>query len=70
MSIRSETIVQISEIPALLPVKVSMSAVWRWINEGFHNVKIETFSVGRRRYSSVEATHRFLDSINEVTLTV
>ena len=40
---------------------VNPSTVWRWSLRGVRGVKLETFSVGARRFTTVEAFGRFVD---------
>lgn len=41
---------------------VSVSTVWRWTLRGVRGVKLESFAVGGRRYTTAEAFARFVDS--------
>ena len=40
---------------------VNPSTVWRWSLRGVRGVKLETFSVGARRFTTTEAFGRFVD---------
>jgi len=40
---------------------VNPSTVWRWSLRGVRGVKLETFSVGARRFTTIEAFGRFVD---------
>ena len=39
---------------------VSVSTVWRWTMRGLKGIRLETFTVGGRRYTSREAFDRFI----------
>lgn len=39
---------------------VNPSTTWRWALNGVRGVRLETYSVGVKRYTSVEALERFI----------
>ena len=41
---------------------VSVPTPWRWANRGVRGVVLETFSVGGRRFTSIEAFVRFVEA--------
>ena len=45
---------------------VNPSTVWRWSLRGVRGVKLETFSVGARRFTTIEAFGRFVDGTTAV----
>lgn len=44
--------------------RVSPETAWRWALRGVRGVKLESFVVGGRRFTSREACQRFLASLN------
>jgi hypothetical protein len=40
---------------------VNPSTVWRWILKGVRNVKLESYAVGVKRFTTVEALERFTE---------
>jgi hypothetical protein len=41
---------------------VNPSTIWRWSLRGVRGVKLETFSVGSRRFTTAEAFERFVEA--------
>jgi len=41
---------------------VNPSTVWRWIQRGIRGAKLETISVGGRRYTTQQAFARFVEA--------
>ncbi len=41
---------------------VSIPTTWRWAQRGVRGVKIETFAIGGRRYTTTEAFQRFVEA--------
>ena len=42
------------------PQRVSSSTVWRWTMRGLRGVRLETYSIGGRRFTTREAFDRFI----------
>jgi hypothetical protein len=42
--------------------RVNVSTVWRWTLRGVRGIKLESFSVGARRFTTAEAFIRFVDA--------
>jgi hypothetical protein len=40
---------------------VTESTVWRWAGPGCRGVRLETFTVGARRFTTEEAYRRFIE---------
>lgn len=40
---------------------VNISTIWRWTLRGVRGVVLESFSVGARRFTTLEAFHRFVE---------
>ncbi len=40
---------------------VNISTIWRWTLRGVRGVVLESFSVGARRYTTLEAFQRFVE---------
>lgn len=45
---------------------VNVSTVWRWAQRGVKGVRLETFCVGGRRYTTREAWDRFVARTTEI----
>lgn len=43
----------------------NVSTVWRWAQRGVRGVKLETFNVGGRRFTTREAFARFVEATTE-----
>lgn len=43
---------------------VNCATCWRWATRGAHGAKLETFTVGGRRYTTQEAFERFVAATN------
>ena len=46
---------------------VAVSTAWRWSLRGVRGAKLETFSVGAKRYTTVEAFGRFVEATTAAT---
>jgi hypothetical protein len=46
---------------------VNVSTVWRWTSRGVRQVRLETFSVGGRRWTTEEAFERFVAATTALT---
>ena len=60
MTILSEQKLTLSQ--AARQVDVNPSTVWRWSLKGVRGVKLETYSIGAKRYTTAEALIRFTES--------
>ncbi len=40
---------------------VNTSTVWRWALKGVRGVKLDTFSIGAKRYTTEESVNRFIE---------
>ena len=60
----SEDLVTLAESRKLFPTTPHISTIWRWIQRGTRGHRLETCYVGGRRYTSREATARFLAKLN------
>jgi hypothetical protein len=60
MSILDESTLSLGEATKIIPGSPHISTVWRWTRRGVRGVLLETFSVGGKRFTSVEAVRRFL----------
>lgn len=63
--LRYETLIPINAVPDRIPgEKCNPSTVQRWMRRGVSGITLETFTVGSKRYTSVEALDRFLIRVN------
>lgn len=59
IDISSETLLSFPEAAKRIPGHPHLSSLHRWRLHGVKGIKLETVKVGGRRYTSVEALHRF-----------
>ena len=59
----NETAIPIREAPRHFPGRPNVSTVYRWILQ--HTNPLETFKVGGRRFTTIEACRRFIERANE-----
>lgn len=57
---RAEQLIPIGEAAAHIPGRPHRATIWRWIQRGIRGVVLDSVRVGGRRYTSVEAIHRFI----------
>lgn len=68
MSLLDEDLIELSDVPAMLP-KASRKGgrhrctVGRWVRQGVRGVKLETVPIGGRDVTSKQAVRRFLDRV-------
>ena len=58
------TFVLLSKAGRLLSTNPSPATMWRWALKGVDGVKLETFKIGGRRYTTAEALDLFLARLN------
>lgn len=56
-----ERLLSISEAAKSLPNRPHVDTLWRWVYKGCKGVKLETISIGGRRFTSAEALQRFVE---------
>jgi hypothetical protein len=66
IDIHSEQLLSLGQAARRLPGHPALSTLWRWQIKGVLGVRLETVLVGGRRYTSVEALSRFVESSNRV----
>lgn len=44
--------------------KVGIATVWRWATNGIGGVRLESFRIGRKRFTTAEAFQRFIAKQN------
>ena len=65
INIETEDLRLLTKASADVPGRPHISTLIRWALRGVKGVKLETAFVGGRRFTSVEAIHRFLNRLNE-----
>lgn len=68
--IQSEETIPLARVPDQLPNtasgnRIHPSTVHRWIKRGVRGIQLETIRIGGRRYTSVEAIHRFIEATSK-----
>ena len=58
------TYVLLSKAGRLLSTNPSTATMWRWAHRGVDGVKLETFKIGGRRYTTAEALDVFVARLN------
>jgi hypothetical protein len=43
-------------------LNVDLSTIWRWCIKGVRSVKLESFSIGAKRFTTEEAVERFIEA--------
>ena len=64
VQILTETVIPISKINDALPFPINPGAAQRWMRQGVGGHRLETASIGQRRFTSKEAVQRFLAAVN------
>jgi hypothetical protein len=64
-----ETLIRISQVPKLFPLKdkggrVGVSSVYRWVQRGVRGIRLETIRAPWGQMTSVEAVERFIVRLN------
>ena len=59
VNLRSERILSLLKAAKSLPDRPHISTLCRWWRRGVRGVKLETITIGGRRYTSAEALERF-----------
>lgn len=59
----SESLLTLSEAATLLPGRPSLSGINRWRLRGVGGVRLKTWKIGGRRYTSFESIGRFVDEL-------
>ncbi len=62
IDINSESLVTVNEAPKSIPHHPHVATVWRWVYKGVRGVKLDTVTIGGRRYTSKEAIERFIEA--------
>jgi hypothetical protein len=59
------TLILLSKAGRLLPTNPSPATLHRWAFKGINGVKLETYKIGGRRYTTAEALERFVFRLSE-----
>ena len=64
INLQDEQLLSFTEAVGHLPSGVSpvQSTWWRWFKQGVSGVKLETVKIGGRRFTSLAALQRFIES--------
>jgi hypothetical protein len=58
------TFVLLSKAGRLLSTNPSPATMWRWALRGVDGVKLETFKIGGRRYTTPDSVEKFVSRLN------
>ena len=61
----AEQVLTIAEAVKVLPTRPSVHTLWRWSQKGLRGVRLETWLIGGRRVTSVEAVQRFISATSD-----
>lgn len=56
--------VSLAQAAELLPAKPHVATVWRWATHGIRGVRLQTWTVGGRRFTTIPALEQFLQVLN------
>src|SRR5688572_21353962 len=56
----AESAISLTQATKIIPGRPHISTLWRWSNSSCRGVKLETFNVGARRFTTKEAVARFI----------
>ena len=62
IDIQCEKLISMPQAAALLPGHPSLCALWRWRTKGIAGRRLESVTIGRRPYTTLEAIQRFATS--------
>ena len=58
------TFILLSKAGRLISTNPSQATMWRWALRGVDGVKLETFKIGGRRYTTPESVEKFVSRLN------
>ena len=64
---RDREIVELKELAKSLPGRPHLSSIYRWSSSGLRGVRLETFKLGGRRYTSRESLARFAARLSDLS---
>jgi hypothetical protein len=64
IDVTKEQLRRLQEASGMIPGCPHISTLIRWFQQGIKGVKLETVLVGGRRFTSLEAIHRFIERRN------
>ncbi len=60
IDIDNESLLSLAQASHKIPGRPTLRTLWRWVNHGVEGQRLETIKCGKRRFTSVEAIHRFI----------
>jgi len=60
----TETLIPWQQVAKHVPGQPHLSTLWRWRLKGIKGNRLETLSIGGKRFSSLQAVVRFIDACN------
>lgn len=64
IQVLEEDVLRLDDAKKLLPGRPDRSTVYRWaLGPGSHGVRLESFKVGRRRFTTKQAIQRFVEAV-------
>jgi hypothetical protein len=65
IDLQTEQLLLLANACDVVPGRPHVSTLIRWWRDGVRGVKLETVVVGGRRFTSIEAVHRFISRLSE-----
>jgi hypothetical protein len=59
-----DELLPLKDVPSLLPGRPHHSTIWRWVTCGVRGIRLETISIGSRRFTSRSALQSFCDGLS------
>ncbi len=56
--------ITLSQAADFAPGKPHTATVWRWATRGVRGVRLQTWTVGGRRFTTIDALDQFIQSLN------
>ncbi len=63
-----ENLISLAESSRLLPGNPSPATIWRWRTRGVRGIKLQTWQIGGRVYTSREALQAFVEATTTAAL--
>lgn len=67
IDLSSEQPITLAEAARSVPGRVHVSTIWRWVQIGVRQVRLETICCGGRRFTTREAIQRFFAATTAVS---
>lgn len=69
MALDNEHLLTPAEATREFPGRPALRTIWRWMQRGVRGVKLESITIGGRRFTSREAGQRFIEATTAAAAT-